>query len=131
MDNKKNCTNCEWFESWRSVSEDELEDDDAGRCTNELNNTGVNQELFVDYSYVCDKHKIKTMTSNTSRFDKSHEQIIQIYKSLLEGGSPVILFHDDSQEKLDLFCNKFYSAINEKIELVLITAQLYSIKLKA
>jgi len=79
MDNKKNCTNCEWFESWRSVSEDELEDD-AGRCTNELNNTGVNQELFVDYSDVCDKHKTTSIIYIDECTEITEEQFKQIRK---------------------------------------------------
>jgi len=80
MDNKKNCTNCDWFESWRSVSEDELEDDDAGRYTNELNNTGVNQELFVDYSYVCDKHKTTSIICIDECTEITEEQFKQIRK---------------------------------------------------
>ena len=70
------------------------------------------------------------MNSTTSRFGKSYEHIIEIYEALLNDKIPAIAFYDNTQEKLEEFCDKFYSVTNARIELVLMTDKLYSIKLK-
>lgn len=68
--------------------------------------------------------------TTTSRFGKSYEHIIEIYEALLDGKSPAIAFYDNSNEKIDVFCNQFYEVTNANIELVLMTDNLYSITLK-
>jgi len=70
-----------------------------------------------------------TKYSTTSRFGKSYEQIIEVYEALLNGKTPAIAFYNNDQDKLDEYYNKFYAITNAKIELVLMSDKLYSIKL--